>query len=57
MIEHKIKNDPPGRGTIRMLMLRPRTALKSKLARPNALIRTGEPLSMVRHYILLTSDY
>ncbi|XP_051114532.1 uncharacterized protein LOC127240106 [Andrographis paniculata] len=54
-IEQKIKNAPPGQGTIRMLSreewdaiqeLRPRTPFESKLARPNARIRTGEPLHM-----------
>lgn len=55
MIEHKIKNAPPGQGTMRMLTreeweefqeVRPRTPFESKLARPNAKIRTGEPLHM-----------
>ncbi|TYH86518.1 hypothetical protein ES332_D01G048700v1 [Gossypium tomentosum] len=55
MIERKIKNAPPGQGTIRMLTreeweeireVRPRTPFESKLARPNAKIRTGEPLHM-----------
>ena len=58
MTERKIKNAPPGQGTVRMLTheewdeiqeLRPRTPFESKLARPNARIRTGEPLHMVRH--------
>lgn len=62
MIERKIKNAPPGQGTVRMLTreeweefreVRPRTPFESKLARPNARIRTGEPLHMVRHSILL----
>ncbi|CAK9167190.1 unnamed protein product [Ilex paraguariensis] len=53
MIERKIKNAPAGQGTVRMLTreeweeiqeLRPRTPFESKLARPNARIRTGEPL-------------
>ncbi|XP_038991065.1 uncharacterized protein LOC120114136 [Hibiscus syriacus] len=55
MIERKIKNAPPGQGTVRMLTreeweeireVRPRTPFESKLARPNAKIRTGEPLHM-----------
>lgn len=54
MIERKIKNAPPGQGTVRMLTreeweeiqeVRPRTPFESKLARPNAQIRTGDPLS------------
>ncbi|KAJ0052702.1 uncharacterized protein LOC116132971 [Pistacia vera] len=53
MIERKIKNAPPGQGTVRMLTreeweefreVRPRTPFESKLARPNARIRTGEPV-------------
>lgn len=53
MIERKIKNAPPGQGSVRMLSreeweeireVRPRTPFESKLARPNARIRTGEPL-------------
>ncbi|XP_038879098.1 uncharacterized protein LOC120071111 [Benincasa hispida] len=55
LIERKIKNAPPGQGTVRMLSreeweeirdVRPRTPFESKLARPNARIRTGEPLHM-----------
>ncbi|XWS16838.1 hypothetical protein CRYUN_Cryun33cG0014700 [Craigia yunnanensis] len=55
MIERKIKNAPPSQGTVRMLTreeweesreVRPRTPFESKLARPNAQIRTGEPLHM-----------
>ncbi|KAL5798147.1 hypothetical protein ACOSQ2_002967 [Xanthoceras sorbifolium] len=55
MIEQKIKNAPPGQGTVRMLTreeweefreVRPRTPFESKLARPNARIRTGESLCM-----------
>ncbi|KAF2292467.1 hypothetical protein P3X46_018056 [Hevea brasiliensis] len=55
MIERKIKNAPSGQGTVRMLTreewekireVRPRTPFESKLARPNARIRTGEPLRM-----------
>ncbi|KAK9292767.1 hypothetical protein L1049_020747 [Liquidambar formosana] len=54
-IERKIKNAPAGQGTVRMLTkeewenireVRPRTPFESKLARPNARIRTGEPLHM-----------
>lgn len=53
LIERKIKNSPAGQGTVRMLSreeweemreVRPRTPFESKLARPNARIRTGEPL-------------
>ncbi|XVF28622.1 hypothetical protein REPUB_Repub15cG0046000 [Reevesia pubescens] len=53
MIEQKIKNAPPGQGTIRMLTreeweeireVRTITPFESKLAHPNARIRTGEPL-------------
>lgn len=56
MIERKIKNAPPGQGSIRMLTreeweeiqeVRPRTPFESKLARPNARIRTGESLHWV----------
>ncbi|XP_021889935.1 uncharacterized protein LOC110808675 [Carica papaya] len=55
MIERKIKNAPAGQGTVRMLTreeweefreVRPRTPFESKLARPNARIRTGEPVRM-----------
>lgn len=55
LIERKIKNAPPGQGTVRMLSreeweeirdVRPRTPFESKLARPNARIRTGERLHM-----------
>uniref|UniRef100_U5FQB8 Uncharacterized protein n=1 Tax=Populus trichocarpa TaxID=3694 RepID=U5FQB8_POPTR len=51
MIERKIKNAPVGQGTVRMLTreeweefreVRPRTPFESKLARPNARIRTEE---------------
>ncbi|KAG8364497.1 hypothetical protein BUALT_Bualt18G0003400 [Buddleja alternifolia] len=54
-IERKIKNAPAGQGTVRMLTreewdeiqeVRPRTPFESKLARPNARIRTGEPLHL-----------
>ncbi|CAL5406161.1 unnamed protein product [Camellia sinensis] len=53
MIEHKIQHAPAGQGTVRMLTreeweeikeVRPRTPFESKLACPNARIRTGEPL-------------
>ncbi|KAF3595358.1 hypothetical protein DY000_02022189 [Brassica cretica] len=53
MIERKIKNAPEGQGTVRMIEreewdefreVRPRTPFESKLARPNAQIRTGEPV-------------
>ncbi|CAM8882533.1 unnamed protein product [Rhodiola kirilowii] len=53
MIERKIKNAPPGQGTVRMITreewddivdIRPRTPFESKLARPNARIRTDEPV-------------
>ncbi|KAM7264261.1 hypothetical protein ACFE04_001944 [Oxalis oulophora] len=53
MIERKIKNAPAEQGTTRMITreeweefreVRPRTPFESKLARPNARIRTGEPL-------------
>ena len=58
LLERKIKNAPEGQGTVRMLTreewekfreVRPRTPFESKLARPNARIRTGEPVRMVRH--------
>lgn len=57
MIERKIKNAPPGQGTVRMIEreewdefreVRPRTPFESKLARPNAQIRTGEPVRKVK---------
>ncbi|KAL2931704.1 Arginine deiminase, partial [Bienertia sinuspersici] len=50
LIERKVKNAPPGQGTVRMLTreeweeireVRPRTPFESKLARPNARIKTG----------------
>ncbi|GAB4831949.1 hypothetical protein Ancab_005965 [Ancistrocladus abbreviatus] len=56
LIERKIKNAPPGQGTVRMLTreewekihgVRPRMPFESKLAGPNARIRAGEPLHMV----------
>ncbi|XP_077236619.1 cytoplasmic dynein 2 light intermediate chain [Tasmannia lanceolata] len=52
-IERKIRNAPAEQGTVRMLSreewdeiqeIRPRTPFESKLARPNARLRTGEPL-------------
>ncbi|KAI6673464.1 hypothetical protein NL676_001370 [Syzygium grande] len=55
IIERKIKHAPAGQGSVRMLSreewdeireVRPRTPFESKLARPNARIRTGEPLRM-----------
>nr|GMC48992.1 uncharacterized protein LOC109192553 [Ipomoea batatas] len=54
-IEEKIKNAPEGQGTVRMLTreewdaiqeMRPRTPFESKLARPNARIRTGDPIHL-----------
>lgn len=54
-LERKIKNAPPGQGTVRMLTreewevikdLPPRTPFESKLARSNAQIRTGEPVHL-----------
>lgn len=56
ILERKIKHAPEGQGTVRMLSreeweefreVRPRTPFESKLARPNARIRTGEPLRLV----------
>lgn len=53
LIERKIKNAPPGQGTVRMLTreeweeireVRPRTPFESKFSRPNARIRTGQKL-------------
>ncbi|XP_061356019.1 uncharacterized protein LOC133300479 [Gastrolobium bilobum] len=55
LLERKIKNAPEGQGTVRMLSreewekiqeIRPRTPFESKFARPNARIRTGEPLRL-----------
>lgn len=63
LIERKIKNAPAEQGTVRMLTreeweeireVRPRTPFESKLARPNARIRTGEPVRMVREKLLFT---
>ncbi|KAJ6807845.1 uncharacterized protein M6B38_169510 [Iris pallida] len=54
-LERKIQNAPPEQGTVRMLSreewdeiqeIRPRTPFESKLARPNARIRTGEPVHL-----------
>ena len=62
MIERKIRDAPADQGTVRMLTreewekireVRPRTPFESKLARPNAKIRTGESLRMVRHRLFL----
>lgn len=59
--ERKIQNAPEGQGTVRMLTreewekiqdLRPRTPFESSLSRPNAKIRTGEPLHMVNLILL-----
>ena len=64
MIERKIKNAPVGQGTVRMLTreeweefreVRPRSPFESKLARPNARIRTEEPVRMVRHPVLFVT--
>ncbi|KAK1310518.1 hypothetical protein QJS10_CPA08g01772 [Acorus calamus] len=53
MLEKRISKLPEGTGSVRMLTreewdeiqeIRPRTPFESKLARPNARIRTGEPL-------------
>lgn len=61
-IERKINNAPAGQGTVRMLTreeweeireVRPRTPFESKLARPNARIRTEEPLRLVRHFLVV----
>lgn len=55
-LERKIKKAPPGQGTVRMLSreewdeiqeIRPRTPFESKFARPNARLRTGEPMHFV----------
>ncbi|XP_072972848.1 uncharacterized protein [Typha angustifolia] len=54
-LERKIRKAPPEQGTVRMLTreewdeiqeIRPRTPFESKLARPNARIRTGEPIHL-----------
>jgi len=53
--ERKIKNSHPDQGKVRMLSreeweevqeVRPRTPFESKLARPHARIRTGEPVRL-----------
>ncbi|WVZ65312.1 hypothetical protein U9M48_014697 [Paspalum notatum var. saurae] len=53
--ERKIKNSHPDQGKVRMLTreeweevqeIRPRTPFESKLARPHARIRTGEPVRL-----------
>uniref|UniRef100_A0A0D9XEV4 Uncharacterized protein n=1 Tax=Leersia perrieri TaxID=77586 RepID=A0A0D9XEV4_9ORYZ len=53
--ERKIKNGHPDQGKVRMLTreewdeiqeVRPRTPFESKLARPHARIRTGEPVRL-----------
>lgn len=55
-MERKIQKGPKGQGTVRMLSreewdaiqeLRPRTPFESRFARPNARIRTGEPVKLV----------
>lgn len=65
-LERKIKNAPPGQGTVRMLTreewevikdLPPRTPFESKLARSNAQIRTGEPVHLVNKNSLWLSWY
>ncbi|XP_020587344.1 uncharacterized protein LOC110029406 [Phalaenopsis equestris] len=54
-LERKIARAPPEQGTVRMLSreewdeiqeIRPRTPFESELARPNARIRTGEPIRL-----------
>ncbi|XP_064981834.1 uncharacterized protein LOC135623154 [Musa acuminata AAA Group] len=54
-MERKIQKSPKGQGTVRMLSreewdaiqeLRPRTPFESRFARPNARIRTGEPVKL-----------
>ncbi|MCL7036713.1 hypothetical protein MKW94_018757 [Papaver nudicaule] len=61
-IERKIRNAPEGQGTVRMLSpeeweeiqeVRPRTPFESKLARPNACLRTDEPLRMENLLLIL----
>jgi len=58
--ERKIKNSHPDQGKVRMLSreeweevqeVRPRTPFESKLARPHARIRTGEPVRLVSLHI------
>lgn len=66
MIERKIKNAPPGQGTVRMIEreewdefreVRPRTPFESKLARPNAQIRTGEPVHKVNRLYSIINPF
>ncbi|RAL49557.1 hypothetical protein DM860_012990 [Cuscuta australis] len=54
-IEQQINDAPEGQGSVRMLTreewdaiqdIRPRTPFESRFARPNARIRTGEPLHL-----------
>ncbi|XP_078438377.1 cytoplasmic dynein 2 light intermediate chain [Wolffia australiana] len=54
-LERKIQKAPAGQGTVRMLtreeweeiqQVRPRTPFESALARPNARIRTGDPVHL-----------
>jgi hypothetical protein len=54
--ERKIQNSHPDQGKLRMLTrdewdeiqeVRPRTPFESKLARPHARLRTGEPVRLV----------
>ncbi|GER42029.1 deoxyguanosinetriphosphate triphosphohydrolase [Striga asiatica] len=63
-IERKMK-ETPGLGSVRMLTreewdaiqeMRPRTPFESKIARPNAKIRTGEPLHRLPYQYILSSD-
>lgn len=65
-IEKQISEAPEGQGTVRMLTheewdaiqeVRPRTPFESTLARPNARIRTGEPLRMVSYKLAFFSIY
>lgn len=59
--ERKIRNSHPDQGKVRMLTreeweevqeVRPRTPFESKLARPHARIRTGEPVRLVSRCLL-----
>ncbi|KAL2931708.1 Serine/threonine-protein phosphatase with EF-hands 1 [Bienertia sinuspersici] len=59
LIERKVKNAPPGQGTVQMLTreeweeireVRPRTPFESKLARPNARIRTGGAVKKAKEF-------
>lgn len=65
ILERKIKHAPAAQGTVRMLTreewesireVRPRTPFESKLARPNARIRTGEPLRVVSLLLLYIDE-